>query len=495
MAVIKIVPMPGAKGDKGDDGATGAQGLQGPIGETGPAGADALWSYNGEWQSNATYAEGDLVTHEGQLYYATGITTLGVTPNLDSNFDLVAAKGADGIIGVDGAQGPQGEQGPVGPQGETGPQGEQGIQGPQGLQGEQGIQGIQGEQGIQGPQGEQGIQGEQGPAGAQGTSVTLKGSVIDETYLPNSGNFVGDSYINQFDGNLWVWDGSSWNDVGQIVGPQGPQGIQGEQGLQGVQGIQGEQGIQGIQGEQGIQGPAGANGADALWNFVGEYNNGADYWPGDVVTYAGGTYYRVGEPNPGYPPGTVYWTTIAEPGADGAQGIQGETGPQGPAGADGLTPTSGTWNPGLTRSISWLEESSPSSKSFADYYAIGDLIHFDMNHCFENTTNQGAGTFVFKLPFPAKNHGSNLMFSGVVYNTANPSYPNNVNVIPENAQLPMVAITTSDSFGQGNSWVIVTYQNPMDYAVDNSSQMSLDHGFPGFAINKSIRFSGIYRRA
>ena len=30
MAVIKIVPMPGAKGDKGDDGATG------------PAGADAV---------------------------------------------------------------------------------------------------------------------------------------------------------------------------------------------------------------------------------------------------------------------------------------------------------------------------------------------------------------------------------------------------------------------------------------------------------------------
>lgn len=135
MAVIKIVPMPGAKGDKGDDGATGAQGLQGPIGETGPAGADALWSYNGEWQSNATYAEGDLVTYDGQLYYATGITTLGVTPDLDSNFDLIAAKGADGIIGVDGAQGPQGEQGI---------QGIQGVQGEQGIQGEQGLPGVDG---------------------------------------------------------------------------------------------------------------------------------------------------------------------------------------------------------------------------------------------------------------------------------------------------------------------------------------------------------------
>jgi len=106
MAVIKIVPMPGAKGDKGDDGATGAQGPQGPIGATGPAGADALWSYNGAWQSNATYAEGDLVTHDGQLYYATGVTTLGVTPDLDSNFDLIAAKGETGSQGLQGPEAP-----------------------------------------------------------------------------------------------------------------------------------------------------------------------------------------------------------------------------------------------------------------------------------------------------------------------------------------------------------------------------------------------------
>jgi hypothetical protein len=87
------------------------------------------------------------------------------------------------------------------------------------------------------------------------------------------------------------------------------------------------------------------------------------------------------------------------------------------------------------------------------------------------------------------------MFNGVVYNTTNPSYANSTLLqFPENAQLPMVAITTSDSFGPGNSWVITTYQNPMDYAVDNSSQMSLDHGFPGQVTGKSIRFSGVYRK-
>ena len=85
-------------------------------------------------------------------------------------------------------------------------------------------------------------------------------------------------------------------------------------------------GVPGPAGPQGPAGPAGADGTDALWNFVGEYDNGADYYPGDLVTYNGGTYYRVGEPNPGYPPGTSYWTTIAEPGAIGPQGEPGVSG-------------------------------------------------------------------------------------------------------------------------------------------------------------------------
>jgi hypothetical protein len=95
MAVIKIVPMPGAEGQKGDDGATGAQGPQGPIGPAGPAGADALWSYNGAWQSNASYAVGDLVTYQGQLYYTKSTTTAGTLPTDTTKFDLIAAKGED----------------------------------------------------------------------------------------------------------------------------------------------------------------------------------------------------------------------------------------------------------------------------------------------------------------------------------------------------------------------------------------------------------------
>jgi hypothetical protein len=36
--------------------------------------------------------------------------------------------------------------------------------------------------------------------------------------LPISGN-VGDAYI--IDGDLYVWDGTSWENVGPIVGPTG----------------------------------------------------------------------------------------------------------------------------------------------------------------------------------------------------------------------------------------------------------------------------------
>jgi hypothetical protein len=161
MAVIKIVPMPGAVGDKGDEGAPGARGPQGERGLQGVPGVNALWSYQGTYNPAAAYAVGDVVVYQGQLYYTKSVTTAGTLPTVTAKFDLIASKGANGINGTNGT-----------------------------------------------------------------------------------------------------------------------------------------------------------NGADALWNFLGEYNGGADYNIGDVVTYNGGTYYRILPLNAGYAPGTEYWTTIAAPGAD-----------------------------------------------------------------------------------------------------------------------------------------------------------------------------------
>jgi hypothetical protein len=104
MAVIKIVPMPGAVGDKGDEGAVGPRGQQGETGLQGPAGADALWSYNGEYNPGAGYAVGDVVTYNGQLWYRKNSNggNVGDTPSEGLFWDLLAAKGTDSITPTSG---------------------------------------------------------------------------------------------------------------------------------------------------------------------------------------------------------------------------------------------------------------------------------------------------------------------------------------------------------------------------------------------------------
>ncbi len=157
--------------------------------------------------------------------------------------------------------------GPIkGPQGEIGPTGPQGIQG---------LQGVPGKQGIPGPQGIQGEKGLPGPQGTPGTSVTILGSypTYGELIQNHPTGKAGDSYL--IGANLYVWNVNpgSWQNVGQIQGPQGPKGDigpmgptgkQGEQGIpgpQGIPGLQGPRGEQGVPGERGPQGEAGLQGA------------------------------------------------------------------------------------------------------------------------------------------------------------------------------------------------------------------------------------------
>jgi hypothetical protein len=85
--------------------------------------------------------------------------------------------------------------------------------------------------GAVGPVGPTGPSGAVGPQGPPGTSVTIKGSVADVAALnalagPHA---IGDGWITEVNpaGHLHVWQGSAFQDVGVIVGPQGPQGIPG----------------------------------------------------------------------------------------------------------------------------------------------------------------------------------------------------------------------------------------------------------------------------
>lgn len=75
-----------------------------------------------------------------------------------------------------------------------------------------------------------GDDGKDGEDGKDGTSVTILGSYDSEEELIQNhptGN-LGDSYI--VSGDLYVWNGSVWENVGQI---QGPQGIPGSSGTDG----------------------------------------------------------------------------------------------------------------------------------------------------------------------------------------------------------------------------------------------------------------------
>lgn len=71
-------------------------------------------------------------------------------------------------------------------------------------------------------------QGSKGENGADGTSVKIKGSLDNASQLPASGNEEGDGYL--IDRNLYVWDGSKWNNVGTIKGDKGDKGDDGDPG-------------------------------------------------------------------------------------------------------------------------------------------------------------------------------------------------------------------------------------------------------------------------
>lgn len=76
-----------------------------------------------------------------------------------------------------------------------------------------------------------------GRDGVDGTSVTILGSynTLAELQAAHPTGSTGDSYMVGAD--LYVWNGSAWEDVGQIQGPQGPMGPTGPQGQNGADGV------------------------------------------------------------------------------------------------------------------------------------------------------------------------------------------------------------------------------------------------------------------
>ena len=234
-------------GPTGDTGEIGPTGPTGPTGEIGPTGDTGATGPTGE--------QGRGLNIRGQL--ANDLELPG-TGNEPGDAFIVG----DGFLyiwdgttwaNVGNIQGPTGDLGPTGPTGALGPTGPTGIQGPTGSTGPLGPTGPTGADSVV-----PGPTGPAGPTGPQGEGLRILGTLNATGELPGTGNSIGDGYI--ITGDLWIWDGSVWNNVGDIQGPTGPTGAAGATGPAGAAGAIGPTGPTGPAGLDGLDGGAGAIG-------------------------------------------------------------------------------------------------------------------------------------------------------------------------------------------------------------------------------------------
>lgn len=363
----------GPVGPVGPVGPEGPQGIQGVKGEKGDKGDNATaLNYKGSVDEESELPlEGNLPSDA----YSVGTDIWAWTGTNWENLGNI--QGPAGPTGAAGAQGPQGIQGPVGPIGPAGPQGEQGPEGPQGQigpvgpQGEIGPEGQKGDQGDPGPalnpmgeldliselpvsankgdlwfvgednsfhvydgsafqtygpvigpvgpSGPAGPEGPQGDQGVPGIPANPKGLIPSENDLPSTA-LVGDFYVTQDTGTGFIWDGTTWVNLGVLRGPEGPQGVQGPEGIQGPVGPTGPQGPDGEigpQGETGPMGPAGEQGPQGIQGPIGPTGPQGDIGPQGI------------------------------PGTDGEDGADGPVGPEGPQGEDGPQGPQGEMGPGV----------------------------------------------------------------------------------------------------------------------------------------------------
>ena len=162
--------------------------------------------------------------------------------------------------------------------------------------------------------GPKGDKGDTGATGSQGT----RGSIWNTSNRPSSA-LIYDQYLDK-NGQIYQFNGNSWDATVNIRGPQG---------------IQGNIGAVGPQGAQGIQGPKGNTGDPGQSFIIAGELNSTSQLP-DVNTTPQNYAYLVGTNNDLYAiVGTddKVWTNVGK--VTGVQGPKGDTGPQGPVGATG----------------------------------------------------------------------------------------------------------------------------------------------------------------
>jgi hypothetical protein len=318
-------------------GATGPTGPTGIIGPTGPTGAQGVPTLiKGQYTDLSSLSAAIPVGSNGDAYILNnGDLVVWLTSSWVDIGNIKGATGANSTI--------------AGPTGATGPTG---IQGNTGLTGPTGANST-----VPGPTGPTGSTGPTGATGAQGTSINFKGSVANSTALNAiTGQLTNDAYLQIDNGNLYVWNGSSWTNVGQIVGPQGNTGAQGSTGPTGSQGNTGSTGSTGSQGNTGSTGPTGAQGNTGSTGSTGSQGNTGSTGPTGAQGNIGSTGPTGADSTVVGPTGATGATGSIGPtgaansitgatGPTGATGFSGNDGANGPTGARGNTGPTGSTGP------------------------------------------------------------------------------------------------------------------------------------------------------
>jgi hypothetical protein len=335
---------------------------RGYTGSIGPAGEQGYRGYIG-----FTGSQGDR-----------GPAGLGYTGSAST---IIGYTGSAGTGGGGGAgDGYTGSKGDIGSVGYTGSKGDPGLDGSavfQGYTGSAGIKGDTGTKGDTGYVGSVGYAGSKGDPGPQGVSIHFLGAVNTVGDLPGSENTQGDAHIVRADGNLYVWNGSVWTDVGDIVGFTGSKGDTGYVGSSGAYaaigytGSQGGIGYTGSKGDKGdtgyigsastVQGPLGYTGSKGDKGDTG-YIGSASTVQGPLG-YAGskgdkGDTGYIGSASTVQGPlgyaGSVGYTGSASAGYAGSQGTVGYVGSR-----------------GFTTSISILDENAQITSAVSSINFVG----------------------------------------------------------------------------------------------------------------------------
>lgn len=249
---------------------------------------------------------------DGQSAYELWIADGNIGTETDFLNSLIGTDGVDGTNGTNGqsayelwiADGNTGTETDflnslVGANGSAGTNGTDGVDGTNGTDGQSAYQ-VWVADGNTGTESVFlnsliGANGANGSDGQDGTSINIKGSATTYALLPTAGNQIGDGFITSDNGHLNIWNGTDFDDVGKIQGPEGVAGSDGANGIDGqsayelwiadgnsgtesdfLNSLVGTSGLDGADGTNGTNGVNGVNGQSAYEIWIADGNTGTE---------------------------------------------------------------------------------------------------------------------------------------------------------------------------------------------------------------------------